>query len=537
MPPVDPRWIRNPSDELAVSQGCYFDLEAGDFPCDFIEAFCRQSKGEWAGRPLILLDWQRDFLRRLFGWKAPDGRRRFKRAYLEVAKKNGKSTLSSGVLLFMLLADGEGAPECYLNACDRKQARIVFDEAARMVQASPELSSRLEVIDSSHRIVWEKGNGVALANSAEAPNKDGLNPSFVEFDELHRQPDTALWDVFEYAAAARRQPLTLSITTAGEDESGVWFEQRDYSEKVARGEIPDITHLGVVYRADPKDDLDDPATWYKANPSLGHTIDLEDFRRELAAAKETPRKLAGFLRLRLNIVCKSDVVFIAPEEWKRCGSPKPDPARLAHLSCYAGGDLSRTTDLTAVVALWGDESLGYDLRAWFWVPEENILERSRRDRVDYLLWVKQGWITATPGAVVDYAYIRKTLVDLAGENDLRKLLFDPWNATQLVSELRDEDGLPADFIRQGFLSHSAPTKHLERLVKTRKIRHGNNPVLTWMMGNAVSVQDAHENIKLDKQKSRCRIDGAIALVNALAAAMSDPDGGESVYEHRGLQFI
>jgi phage terminase large subunit-like protein len=538
MGPVPAEWIRNPSDELAVSQGCWFDADAGAFVCDFVETFCCQSKGRWAGQPLTLLPWQRDFLMRLFGWKLPGGLRRFRRSYLEVAKKNGKSTLISAVGLYLLLADGEGAPEVYLNACDKDQASIVFEEQRRMVESSPELRSRLTIQNSQNnkRIIDAAGHGVIVANSSVSASKDGLNASGTIFDELHRLPDRELWDVFEYAGASRQQPLRLSITTAGEDEDGVWFEERDYAEKVTAGTVPDTSFLGVVYRADPvNDDIDAPATWRKANPSLGVTIAEEDFARELAEAKETPRKLAGFKRLRLCVVSKSDVVFIPPEDWATCSAPPVDPARRAPLPCFAGGDLSKSVDLTALVALWGDESRGYDLQAWFWMPEDNVKELERRDRVPYRLWISQKWITQTPGNIVDYGFIRRTINALAAANDLRKLLLDPYNATDLALKLKDEDGLEVDFLRQGFLSLSPPTKHLERLVKGRKIRHGGNPVLKWMMGNAIALTDSADNVKLDKKRSRKKIDGAAALVNAIAAALSDPSGGgPSVYDQRGV---
>lgn len=536
---VGPHWIRNPSDELAISQGCTFDEAAGGFVCDFIERFCRQSKGRWKGEPLKLLDWQRDFLMRLFGWKQAGGLRRFRRAYLEVAKKNGKSTLISGVGLYLLLADAEGSPEIYLNACDKDQASIVFEEQRRMVEASPELTARLQVQNSVNvkRIVDPAGNGCIIANSSIAASKDGLNPSGTIFDELHRQPDRRLWDVFEYAGAARSQPLRLSITTAGEDEDGVWHEERDYAEKVNAGIIPDTSFLGVVYRADPKDDLDDPATWRKANPSLGVTIDESDFRRELTEAQQTPRKLAPFKRLRLNIVTKSDALFIAPEDWAACAAPIRPAAARSEDPCYAGGDLSKTTDLTALVALWGNLADGFDLQAWFWMPAENVAELERVDRVPYRLWISQGWITETPGSIVDYGFIRRTANALAAANDLRKLLIDPYNATKLALELKEEDGLPVDFLRQGFLSLSPPTKELERLVKARLLRHGGNPVLKWMMSNAVADTDSAGNVKLDKRLSRKKIDGAAALVNTIAAATSDPDSGTSVYESRGITSV
>ena len=317
-PKVPKHWIRNPSDTLAIEQGCFFDESAGRFVCDFIEAFCRQSKGRWAGKALKLLEWQRDLLMRLFGWKGSDGKRRFRRAYVEVAKKNGKSTLIAALNLYLLLADGEGAPEIYLNACDRSQARIIFDESKRMVEASPDLRKRIKAVNHKARLVCASNNGVILANSADAPNKDGLNPSATIFDELHRQPNRLLWDVFEYAGAAREQPLILSITTAGEDDSGVWHEQREYSEKVTAGEIPDITHLGIVYRALATDDIDDPETWKKANPSLGETIRFEDFKRELEEAKEVPIKLNNFKRLRLNIITRDEAKYFDMTHWDAC---------------------------------------------------------------------------------------------------------------------------------------------------------------------------------------------------------------------------
>ena len=548
---VDPFWIRNPSDRLAIEQGCYFDGEAGQIVCDFIEAFCCQSKGKWAGQPIRLLDWQRDFLMRLFGWKRADGTRRFRRAYVEIAKKNGKSTLVSAMVLALLLIDGEASPEIYLNACDRSQASIVYDEARRMVEASPELSARLQPKRSAKRILDEANHGAIITNSAEAPTKDGLNPSGIIFDELHRQPDTELWDVFEHADSAREQPLWVSITTAGDDESGPWFEQRDYSDRVNRGEIPDISHLGIIYRAQPDDDIDDPETWRAANPSLGVTISEENFRQKLAEAKETPRKLAVFKRLRLNIVSKADTLFLDPAAWAACASPRIDPDALAGRPCFLGGDLSKTSDLTALAAVWPDRDGFHDAHVWLWMPEENLKDLALADKVPYHLWVDQGWIELTPGPVVDYAWIRKRINALAGRSragneseyrdaslprhDIRKILFDPYNATQLATELAETDGLPVAFLRQGFLSLSDPTKQLERLVKSRKIRHGNNPVLNWMIGNAVGVQDDAGNVKLSKRKSRKKIDGVAALVNAIAAATAgSPDGGLSVYELRGI---
>lgn len=529
---VDPKWIRNASDELAIAEGCTFDEAAAEMVCDFIEAFCRQSTGKWAGEPLVLLDWQRDYLMRLFGWMRPDGLRRFKTSYLEVAKKNGKSTLVAALAIFLLLADGEGSPEVHLNACDKDQASIIFNEAKRMIQQSPELVKRLEVIDSKKRIVDPRGNGVIRANSADVASKDGVNASAVIFDELHRQKTREMWDIFAYASVARDQAIRISITTAGEEESGPWYEERDRSEKINSGAIPDTTHLGIVYRALPTEDLDSPEAWRKANPSLGHTIREDDFGREWEEAKRDPGKLANFMRLRLNIVTKADTAFLDLASWDACNASavftQGDP-------CYAGLDLSETNDLSALCYGQGDPYDGFDVKWHFWLPEDNIVELERQHGVPYRAWAEKGFITLTPGSVIDYAFIRRFLNDLAGEVELTRLLTDPFNATKLAIELKEQDGLPVESIRQGFLSLSSPTKELKRLVQSKRIRHGANPIARWHASNAVAETDAAANLKLSKKKSRRKIDGMAALVNMIAAAIGPgSDDGPSVYEKRGL---
>jgi phage terminase large subunit-like protein len=535
MTTVAPKWIRNPSDVLAISQGCWFDEDSGNDVIDFIESFCKQSQGRWAGEPLILLDWQRDFLMRLFGWKRPDGLRRFKRAYLEVAKKNGKSTMISAFCLVLLLIDREGSPQVFLNACDKEQASIVFDEAKRMVEKSPELAKRLDVVDSRKTIYHAAGDGKIVANSAEIEKKDGLNPSGVVFDELHRQRNRKMWNIFKYAAVAREQAITVAITTAGDAEEGIWFEQREYSEKVNAGVIPDTTHLGVVYRALPTDDIDDPATWAKANPSMGHTIKAEDFSRELEEAKLDPGDLANFMRLRLNIVCRGDTQFVTLEMWDRGNVPV---IIIPHAPAYAGLDLSETQDLTALAILFEDDDESISVIMRFWLPDANILDLERKHNQPYRAWADKGLITLTPGNVVDYAFVRKAINDVAGDFDLRKLLIDPYNAAKLSIELAEQDGLPCESIRQGFYSLNSPTKQLKRLILSGRIHHGGNPIMRWHASNAVTVQDSAGSIKLCKRKSQKKIDGMAALVNAVAAwDAGDGDGGPSVYEQPGRLFL
>jgi phage terminase large subunit-like protein len=496
--------------------------------------FCRQSKGRWANQPLALLDWQRDFLMRLFGWRSPGGKRRFRTAYLEVAKKNGKSTLISAIVLFLLLADGESAPEVYLNAVDREQASIVFDEAARMVKASPELAARLEVIPSKGRILDALNNGKIQKNSADAPSKDGVNASGIVFDEIHRFKSRELWDVFKYAGTSREQPLRVGITTAGEEEEGVWFEQRSFSEGINDGAIQDTSHLGVIHRAIVTDDLESPDTWRKANPSLGITIVEADFRREFNEAKLSPAEWGNFLRLRLNIVIRGETKFLAMSAWNACAAA---PTLAADEPAYLGLDLSETQDLSALVLVRGNQADGIDVHARFWLPEDNIVELERKHQQPYRTWAEEGLIELTPGTVIDYAFIRAEVVLLASQADIRKICADPYNATKLGIELKEQDGLPIEFLRQGYLSLSAPTKELLRLVLGGKLRHGGNPILRWHANNAVSSRDPAGNVKLNKEKSKKKIDGLSALVNAIAAMSGESDGERSVYEDRGLIFI
>lgn len=535
--PVLPEVALSPADRFAVEAGCWFDPATAARPVEFIERFCRQSQGRWSGQALTLLPWQRDFLRALFGWKREDGTRRFRSAYVEVAKKNGKSTMVSALVLYLILADGEPSPRIFLNACDKEQASLIFDEAGAMVKSSPDLARRLEVIDYRKRIVTRDHRGRIQANSSEAPAKDGPNASAVIFDELHRQRDRELWDTLEHAGIARVQPLRLSLTTAGDEETGLWFEQRDYSERVISGELPDWGHLGAVYRAQPDADLENPAVWRAANPSLGAIIPESDFAADLRKAKDNELSWNLFKRLRLNIVAKSAARYISPDAWNQCAGPRRQADDFIGRPLFLGADLSRSIDLTALVGVWPGPDGATDLVAWFWIPENRIDELTRADRVPYRAWIAAGYVFATPGSVIDYGFIRTQIKALAARHDLRAVMIDPYNATQFCTQLAEQDGLPVQQVRQGYLSLSAPTKELERLVVSGSLRHGGNPILKWMAANAVAVRDPSGNVKLDKAGSREKIDGLAALVNALAGVLVEPAAGPSVYETRGLLAI
>jgi phage terminase large subunit-like protein len=533
---VDSAEVRGSIDEVAIRAGCWFDPAEADRPVRFLERFCRLSSTRGGrGAPLRLIPWQRDFVRRLFGWRREDGTRRYRTAYLEVAKKNGKSSLFSGVSLHLLVGDREARPEVYLNAYDRDQARIVFDEAARMADASPELAGRLDIVRSRGLILDPKTSGKIKANSADVPSKDGVDASGVLFDELHRQRDRSLWDIFEHSGASRRQPLRVSLTTAGEDLEGVWHDERDASEQIDAGVLEDWSHLGVVYRARPEEDLEDPATWRKANPSLGVTLAEEEFRASLAKARRTPEAWNNFLRLRLNIVRGTADSFVAPEAWAACGETfVPDPGSV----CFVGLDASTRIDLTSLVALYPLADGGFGVVARFYLPARSLEDRGRRDAANYRAWADAGHITLCEGDEVDFGRLEADVLRLAAEFDLRGFGSDPWNTIDLLQRLGKQK-IPTVEVRQGFASLSFPTKELRRLVVGRRIRHGGNPVLAWNIANAVAEQDAAENLKLNKRRSRGRIDGAAALVDAIAAHIhfGPKVKRASVYETRGVLAI
>lgn len=528
-------WMRDASDELAVRAGCTFDEAAGERVVHFLQTFCYLGEGRWAGKPMVLIPWQHDATMRLYGWKRPNGTRRYRSAYCEVAKKSGKSPWASGLACYHLVGDEEGGPKVFLNACDREQARIIYDHAANMVRQSPELADCIEIVDSASRLICRENFGSIVANSNVVDAKDGKNGSLILNDEIHRWIGRAMYNVFRYAGASRSQPLRIDLTTAGDSESGIWFEQRVYSEQVRDGIIPDWTHLCLVHRADPKDDIDSPETWKKANPSLGYTIDPDEFRADLERAKRVPVELAEFKRLRLNIVTASATKYLPEHAWKACNAaPRPLDGR----PCAIGIDLASVNDLASVVALAGDEHQGIDVHARFYLPEQNITELEHQHGQPYRVWAEQGLITLTPGAAIDYEWIIRDVVELAGLAHVFRIHLDPANGTAVYTALRDTHGLPIEMFRQGALSVNEPTKQLLRLVLMGKLRHGNHAILNWNAANAVASKNAHDNVVLHKAKSTGKIDGLAATVNALAALLSPSATPKpSVYESRGPRVL
>lgn len=481
----------------------------------FIEGACRQSHGQWAGLPLTLLEWQRDFVMRLFGWRRADGTRRFRWVYLEIAKKNGKSTLFAALALYLLIGDREGAAEVHLNAFTRNQASIIFNEAARMIKKSPLLKHRLGkgVLRSTHRIVDAQTDSFIVANSADPDANDGPNASAVLFDELHRQKHRLLWDTFEYAGVARRQPLHLATSTAGGDEEGLWHEQRAHAEGVNAGTIPDWEFLGIVYRADPKADLETYAAAKAANPSLGHTIAWSDFQAEWQRAKATPSRRAYFLRVRFGIVTGGAEQFISAEAWQKL-SGQVVPARRSQ--CYLGLDLSSRIDLSALVYFFPRPDGTASIIPRFWAPRESLQRRDRNEAQSLESWALRGDLQLCDGEEIDFDLIKAEIARARKLYDVRAIGVDQWFAGQLMQEL-GKDGVLVFEVPQTIRYVTVPTRELERLVITRQLTHDGNAVMKWCVTNAKIVKDNNDNVRASKSKSAGRIDGLAALVDAIAA--------------------
>lgn len=517
--------------EAGHGRGLRFDRDAAQHAIDFF-GFLKHSKGEWAGQTVRLEPWQQFYLWVLFGWMRADGTRRFRTAYQEVARKNGKTTVAAGVGLYLFDADDEPGAEVYTAATKRDQARIAHSEATRMVKASPFLRRRIRVFKDNLNIPGTASKFEPVGKDADS--LDGLNVHGAIVDEVHAHKNRDLWDILETATGARRQPMMFAITTAGYNRQSLCFELHSYCEQVLDGVIQDDSFFGVIYTLDSGDDWQDEAVWVKANPNLGVSKKLDDMRRKARRAQEMPTALNAFLRLELNLWTESETKWLPVEAWTKCAG-MVEPEGLRGRICYGGLDLSSTTDISAFVLVFPPEAEGEPYRALcrFFIPQENMRARVRRDKVPYDVWVRQGLITATPGNVIDYDAIVAEIDELAQRYDIGEIAFDRWGATQMYQRLEEARMMMVQF-GQGFASMSPPMKELETLVLGGRLAHGGNPVLTWMANNLVARMDAAENIKPDKQKSTERIDGMVALIMALDRALKH---APSAYDERGIREL
>ena len=493
----------------------HYDKAKADRAVTFIENL-KHTKGKWDGKPFWLLPWQEQIIRDIFGIVDQKGHRQFRTAYVEIGKKNGKSELAAAVALYLLYGDNEPAAEVYGAAADRQQASIVFDVARRMVEKAPALYKRSKVAAATKRIVNYSNAGFYQVLSAEVGTKHGLNVSGLVFDEVHAQPNRKLYDVLTKGSGdAREQPLYFLITTAGTDKESICYELHMKALDIMAGRKIDHTFYPVVYGLADDEDWTDERNWYKANPSLGQTIQIERVREMFQEAIDNPAEENVFKQLRLNMWVSSLTRFI-PEQVYDLGNVPIDMEALKGRDCYGGLDLSSTGDITAF-------------------PEDTIPLRVRRASVPYDVWYKQGYLNATEGNVIHYDFIEKFIEDLGTQYHILEIAFDRWGAVQMTQDLEGMGFTVVPF-GQGYKDMSPPTKEFYKLLMEGRIIHGGNPIMRWMSGNVVVDTDPAGNIKCTKAKSPEKIDGIVAAIMALDRCIRHENAG-SVYDERGLMVF
>ena len=513
--------------------GLEFKPEQAQKFLDFA-SLCCHTKGEWSGKPIILEPWQVFISVNLFGFYKYE-HRRFLFAYIEVARKNGKSTFAAIVLLYMLILDDEGA-EVYTAATARHQARIVFDQAKAIVDRSESLKKIITVFQNNLSCVRKGSKAEPL--SKEAKRLDGLNTSCAIMDEMHEMAQE-VWDVIETSTGSRRAPLMLGITTAGFNRDSMCYAKRDYVSKILEGMIQNDEFFGLIFSLDEGDDWTDPAVWGKANPNLGKSVKTKMLDNLCKQAREMPSSVTGYLTKHMNVWTTAETRWLNSEKWGECYESYREED-LEGLTAYGGLDLSSTQDITAFVLVFPkpqpDGTHKYYTITRFFLPEDTVFERVRKNKVPYDSWARDGHLILTPGAIVDYDFIVNEVKKLSKKYQIKEIAFDPWNATQTALQLSAE-GHTMVSIQQTTRNLSEPMKEIEKWIIGRQFRHNGNPVYTWMSNNICAKRDANDNLFPNKEKSTEKIDGITATITAVRRIVDREHNIASVYEERGLLIL
>ena len=527
--------------EDGAARGLRWDRATGQRALDFFPAVLRHSKGQHAGQPFELLDWEQFVVGSLFGWKIKLESlgieiRRFRTAFVSTARKNGKSTIEAGIGLKALIDENEPGAEIYSAATTKDQARIVFSEAERMRAGSPALRRR--IYKSTNNLAVLPTASWFRPLSADSSRMDGLNVFVALVDELHEHPDDGVISKLDTGMGARLQPLMYETTTAGVNRQSVCYQHWDFSTKVLEGVIPDVVAdrwFAYVATIDEKDDWQDELAWRKANPSLGSVLKIEDLRAEVALAQAMPSRQNSIRRLRLNQWTQQLVRWIPMEVWAK-GADEIDAEALKGRRCIAGLDLARVNDLSSLALLFPPVEAGERWKVLWrhWCPEEDIEERARRDRAPYTVWRDQGHLIATEGNTTDFKFVEAEILALAGVYDIAELAFDRTFAGEIVRNLADE-GMSLVEFGQGFISMGPASAEFIRKLLARELQHGGDPVADWCASNVTVRTDPAGNQKPDKERSIERIDPIVALIMAVGRSMSEPTG---IYgDGRGLLIV
>lgn len=502
--------------------GYKWDEEAAQAPVEFVEQLCRHPD-ERGGDPkrIELIDWQREqVLRPLFGWRRPDGRLRFRRAGIFVPKKNRKSSLMSQLAQYMATCHAP-AQDVFLAANDRLQARTMYRMVRQSVEASPQLSRLLEVVDS-RSIIRNRDTGKEIrCLSSDSWRNEGLNGSVI-LDEIHsfRSPD--LVDALIYATRGTANGLVISISTAGSDRNGIGWRWWQDCELVIKDPKANPTFYGLIYAAAEDDDFSDPKVWKKANPSMGIAFPEDEFAADYQDASTDPRKMSKFLRYSLNVWQAGDSRwFVPPLDWSACSAGPLDPTE--GRPCWVGVDLASNLDMTAAAFVFKESDGSYAVEWRYWVPRETVADRVR-EGIPYDAWIRDGWVTVTDGHRLDHESVARDIIAFGERHEIKAVGCDPWQAGALETLLQRE-GITTRDIPQRTATLNSPCKLLEALVVEKRLRTGGNPVAQWNANNVCVYTDPTGMIKPDKAKSTEKIDGVAALVNALALASTDEDTG------------
>lgn len=518
-----------------------FDEEKANSVFDFAEKHCKHIEDGLTvkkGDPVVLDDFLQFIVGSVFGWVHKDSRlRRFRKAYEQVGRKNSKSTTLSVVGLKMFAADGEGGPQVYTAATQKDQAKIVYGAAEKMAELDKSLRKRIRFQKSRSIMTHKKNGGRMMPLSRDSKSMDGFNPHCGIIDEYHAHKTTEMYDIIVSGMGMRRQPLIFIITTAGFDVTSPCYDEYRYCKKVLEGEYENDEYFIYIAEMDEDDDINDENNWIKCNPLLAKTKEGRDYlRQELKIAQDQPSKRRGVITKNFNKwLDQKDEGYMKMSKWRSCGATKDNPfPDLRGKKCYVGLDLSKKIDLTSVSFEFPLDDGRYAVKSHSFIPEETLQEKMQTDSVDYDLWVKQGWITKTKGARVDYRKVQKYIIDEAKKNnwEIVEICYDNWSAG-LISQEMEEKGYTMVEISQTFKELSEPTKNFRELVYDKLIIHDNNPVLDWAFKNAVEAMDANENIKLDKKKSKERIDPAVSTIIAHVRAWDPEKEKGSVYDRRG----
>lgn len=515
-----------------VERGLRFDEQLAARAIAFIECLTL-ADGEHVGQPFRLQPWQAFVVGSLFGWLGADGYRRFRTAYVEIGKGNGKTPLGAAIALYCSIADGEAGAECYCAAVSREQAGIAFRDVKRFAEASPALAARLKI--DTNNVAYHATGSYIRPVSSEGRGLDGKRVHLALVDELHEHPSSLVVDKMRAGTKGRRQALIVEITNSGYDRHSVCWDHHEFSIKVVQGVLDNDSWFGFVCALDEGDDwLSDPTCWIKTNPNLGVSITQKYLEEQVAEARDMPSKRNIVARLLFCVWTEQSSIWLPIEIWDR-GAEPVDLAMLSGRDCFGALDLASTGDIAAFVLTFPPAEYGerWHVLPRFFCPEEGIRLRAKRDGVPYQQWVDEGYLIATAGNVIDYAFIRDAVQRDAERFHIVRIAFDRWNATHLVQELQS-DGFDMVAFGQNVAAMAAPVREIEKLARGGELVHGGHPVLRWMVSNIAPYTDPSGNTKFDKGRSGDKIDGAVALAMGVGIAIAEEVKGPSVYESRGV---